>query len=232
MGQVYETTADPSHGFIDLMASLFVLAILLAVMTMGAALPPDAPPSPSAPPAPEHAPSPTSPTGPGPGGDCQSATKSSSANVICEPGGKTIVLSTDSLRFASGSAALPPTGVAIVEREVGSRIAGVCGKHEAGELKQIAIEGHSDRQGEINPHFGTLGNIELSQKRAFAVLAATYAYLDKIKDRTVVDCFRKYAYATGRGAAEPVDTSNVADDAPKNRRVEIHIRYKDEMKGR
>jgi outer membrane protein OmpA-like peptidoglycan-associated protein len=101
------------------------------------------------------------------------------------------------------------------------------------KIESIIVEGHASDDGDEDQS-GRLGNVKLSQARAFEVLAVAIQYVEKdaetlraAPDRPDssnldLDCVRKLSSATGRGSSRPLPNAS----KEQNRRVEIKIRVK------
>lgn len=88
-------------------------------------------------------------------------------------------------------------------------------------LEQIVIEGHTDTAG------GFMYNLELSQRRAFAV--AKYILSDEFPDFEFRSELPAFLTANGRSYSDPVYSSTGMVDAAKSRRVEFKFRLKDQV---
>ena len=97
-------------------------------------------------------------------------------------------------------------------------------------LSEVVIEGHADSRGDY------MLNLDLSQKRAYAVLnyllSAENTYLTSQQKRQL----RKITTATGRSSSDPVLNPDGTENEDASRRVEFKFRLKDveminEMKG-
>lgn len=88
-------------------------------------------------------------------------------------------------------------------------------------LSEVVIEGHADTVG------GYMINLDLSQRRAFAVLSYllsdTYPYLTSAQKETL----RTITTATGRSYADPVYNPDGSVNMEASRRVEFKFRLKD-----
>lgn len=84
-------------------------------------------------------------------------------------------------------------------------------------IDQITIEGHTNSDGSY------LYNLQLSQKRALAVMEFFYS-LDFNNEKL----FQKYLSASGRAYADPV-MKNGREDKDASRRIEIKFRIKNEQ---
>lgn len=84
-------------------------------------------------------------------------------------------------------------------------------------IDQITIEGHTNSDGSY------LYNLQLSQKRALAVMEFLYSL-----DFSNEQLFRKYLSASGRAYADPVFNGE-KEDKDASRRIEIKFRLKNEQ---
>lgn len=86
-------------------------------------------------------------------------------------------------------------------------------------IAEIIIEGHTDEVGSY------IYNLDLSQKRAFAV--TRYILEKDIPNFTYQDIVYKYLTANGRSYSQPIYNGDIIDKE-KSRRVEFKFRLKDE----
>lgn len=132
-------------------------------------------------------------------------------------------LDENAVRFEVGKDALNIDGKTTI-RKVSDILADViCENRVAETIESLIVEGHTDKKGDDSTD-GKLRNVDLSQKRAFAVMREVFYHLDS-SSGLAVDCFRKLARATGRGAAKPYSLHD--DDS--NRRVEVKIRFRNKV---
>lgn len=131
---------------------------------------------------------------------------------------------TGALRFASnilfnqGEATLKPEAEQELSRILGQYIDALLSD---GDMRRyidlITIEGHTNSDG------GYLYNLQLSQKRALAVME--FLYQKYPKNRAL---FKRYLSASGRSFAEPVLDSDGKEDKQASRRIEIKFRIRNE----
>jgi outer membrane protein OmpA-like peptidoglycan-associated protein len=114
--------------------------------------------------------------------------------------GRDLVLRLHGLQFASGSAELPSSSGALLDKVVQAleRLPGA----------RVIVEGHTDSQGRPE------ANVELSQARAIAVR-------DELARRARLHSGA--VKATGYGAMRPVASNETAEGRALNRRIEIVI---------
>jgi outer membrane protein OmpA-like peptidoglycan-associated protein len=123
----------------------------------------------------------------------------------------TVVVPSHWLNFEFGKSALSPQAENILSEIMPRYAAILCGPH-GDEVTAFVIEGHADDRGD------DLFNLQLSQQRAFTVLARA---LVVIHDRLpwAYECFLRKTSASGRGSQDPVFTAAGFPDREKSRRV-------------
>lgn len=87
------------------------------------------------------------------------------------------------------------------------------------EISQVIIEGHTDDVGDY------ISNMELSQKRAFAVLKYIYTEMGDFEGKTE---FEKYVTANGKSKIDLIYDKSGHVDRDKSRRVEIKFKLKED----
>lgn len=85
-------------------------------------------------------------------------------------------------------------------------------------LQEIAIEGHTDTVGSY------MSNLQLSQARAYAVMEAIVEATDTLPEAQMI---RGVILASGKSEMHPI-RSGGRIDAARSRRIEIHIRFRNE----
>lgn len=126
------------------------------------------------------------------------------------------------VRFEIGKDSLNSDGK-MISRKVSKILSDVICQSEIQKMiESLIVEGHTDKRDDATID-GKLRNLDLSQKRAFAVMREAFYYFDE-SSQEAFECFRKIARATGRGSAKPYSKNSDNDDL--NRRVEIKIRFK------
>ncbi|NBW99190.1 hypothetical protein EBR03_06425 [bacterium] len=90
-------------------------------------------------------------------------------------------------------------------------------------LDYVVIEGHTSNTG------GLTKNVELSQKRSFAVLKKIIAYLDQESGKDETEKTTRLLSSTGHWYNRPLDEEH--PESLINQRVEIRIRIKSQLPG-
>lgn len=85
-------------------------------------------------------------------------------------------------------------------------------------LQEIVVEGHTDTVGTY------LSNLQLSQQRAYSVMNAI---VESTYGMPYAPRLRSLIVASGKSEMRPV-FSNGSVDAAKSRRIEIHLRFRDD----
>lgn len=89
-------------------------------------------------------------------------------------------------------------------------------------LAEIIIDGYTDSSG------GYISNLDLSQRRAFAVAEYLVNNKDSFLDESQGEVLMEKLTANGRSQSNPVLDANGNEDMEASRRVEIKFRLKDE----
>lgn len=87
------------------------------------------------------------------------------------------------------------------------------------EVAQIIIEGHTDDKGSY------ISNLDLSQKRAFAVVYFIYSEMKSFKNKELL---KKYITANGKSKIDLIYNENGEVNQKKSRRVVFKFRLKNE----
>jgi chemotaxis protein MotB len=120
--------------------------------------------------------------------------------------------------FTQGQATLKPEAKQELSRILGRYIDTLLSDPQMRRyIDLITIEGHTNSDGTY------LYNLQLSQKRALAVME--FLYTQYPKNRAL---FRRYLSASGRSYAEPVLGADGKEDKEASRRIEIKFRIKNE----
>ena len=120
--------------------------------------------------------------------------------------------------FAQGKATLKPEAKQELSRILGRYIDTLLSDPNIRRyIDLITIEGHTNSDGTY------LYNLQLSQKRALAVME--FLYRQYPKNRAL---FRRYLSASGRSFAEPVLGADGKEDKEASRRIEITFRIRNE----
>ncbi len=194
---------DSSHTFTDLMTSLAVIFILLLVATLNNAF-----------------------------AEPDDAIKNLRDEVAEElkkinltitedptdPYTQIINLDEDKVKFDFNKAALGAEGKELVSHLFEILIPKLCDENLRPKIESVIVEGHTDQIGN-NTTDGKLGNLKLSQDRAYTVLHSAFTQITNVSTQEV-ECLRTLALATGRGSTQP------KGDDSASRRVEIKIRVK------
>lgn len=140
-------------------------------------------------------------------------------NVVFDP--RTQALSIpEQVLFASGSATLRPEAqVAMKGLADGFLKRLLSNEKTVQRIESIVVEGHTDTVGTY------LNNLELSQRRAQAVMAALDGYVDS----SSAGRFRELLVASGRSEIEAQHTVRYGTyDAAKARRIIIRVRFRND----
>lgn len=89
-------------------------------------------------------------------------------------------------------------------------------------IGEVIIEGHTDTQGSY------ISNLELSQKRAFAVAAFCLADESNVLPTMDIHELREIVTANGRSYSNPIYNEDGTVNMEASRRVEVKFRLKDE----
>lgn len=125
----------------------------------------------------------------------------------------------DGIFFDSGRDIITSNGVKYLEEFIPVYFSILLNENNRKYIAEIIIEGHTDNDG------GYVFNLDLSQRRAFAV--ARFILERRIADFDNQDAIREYLTANGRSFSQPIMTGGVIDKK-KSRRVEFKFRLKDE----
>lgn len=205
--------AQLSSSFVDLMASLMVIFILLLVARlnnqagMRAAM----------------------------AGEVEQKLRSTMAASAREQVGRdmrdpnTVVITVPEqlLSFDLQDATLKPAGVQYLADHVRPWAKVLCDTRIRQNIDTVVVEGHSDATRWQGSTFeqSKEKNLALSQQRSMAVVSTSINLLRD--DPEFRDCFLKTLSATGRGEEEPADPTVV--NSPRNRRVRFKIRLRPEI---
>lgn len=195
---------DVSHSFTDLMTSLAVIFILLLVATLNQQFKSSK-------------------------NDIESVRKEVKKRLESlglelfqdpnDPFNQIIKIDENKLKFREGSYDLEGSGAKLVRSLATSLTEALCNDELKGKIESVIFEGHTSNSGDISLG-GKLGNVKLSQDRAYAVLYEAFLAIDN--GVSSVECLRVLSSATGRGSSRPISN----DNQDQNRRVEIKIRVK------
>lgn len=132
-----------------------------------------------------------------------------------------IVFQSD-MMFDKNQATLKPQGKQFLDSFIPSYIHVLMKEENASYVSQIIIEGHADTDGTY------LSNMQLSQSRAYAVLA--YLLSDEYHGLSGAEkeWLRKKVTVNGRSSVEPVYNEEGLIDKDSSRRVVIKFRLNDE----
>jgi outer membrane protein OmpA-like peptidoglycan-associated protein len=211
---------DLSHAFTDLMTSLAVIFILLLVATIGKQ---------------------KSVANSDIEAVRRAITEALPENFSLEqddndPFTQIIKLDDNKLKFAQNLSEMSKDGSTVINKLFHGIVPALCQADIVSKVESIIFEGHASKDGDKTAA-GRLGNVKLSQDRAFQVLATAIDYIEKwpdlLKKRASdlkkndpdLDCIRTLSSATGRGTSRPIPSASMEE----NRRVEIKIRVKAPM---
>ena len=141
---------------------------------------------------------------------------------VDDPLTMTVMVGERQLRFPLGGHTLSKDGASFIENFFRNFSTKICSGELKDKVDSILIEGHTDTSGEKTPN-GVQKNIELSQKRSYAVLEKSLNSVQK--DPATYECLLKLASASGRGSRSPVHVAGEYN-ADLSRRVEIKVRVK------
>lgn len=132
-----------------------------------------------------------------------------------------IVFQSD-MMFDKNQSTLKPQGKQFLDSFIPSYIHVLMKDENASYVSQIIIEGHADTDGTY------LANMQLSQSRAYAVLA--YLLSDEFRGMTGAEkeWLRKMVTVNGRSSVDPVYNEEGLIDKDSSRRVVIKFRLNDE----
>lgn len=138
--------------------------------------------------------------------------------IVLDTASGTITMS-ERVLFDRDSSRLKPEGQDAIRRFAVGRLPRLLKAQSLdAPLQEIAIEGHTDPSGSY------LSNLRLSQERAFVVMQAIVAATDSLPE---ADQIRRVIVASGRSETHPIVVGGKVD-AARSRRIEIHIRFKNE----
>lgn len=118
--------------------------------------------------------------------------------------------------FGEGEATLRPAGRQKLLQIFDAYVRVVLDEEFRGFIKQIEIEGHTNTNGTY------LYNLELSQKRALAVMKELIAHSGSERSR-----LEELVLASGRGYAQLIRDEKGEEDPVRSRRIEIKFRLKE-----
>jgi outer membrane protein OmpA-like peptidoglycan-associated protein len=139
-----------------------------------------------------------------------------------DPLSLTVMLGELHLQFPKGRAYLTAEGKAFTREFFKSFADKVCAPVMRAKIDSITVEGHTDTSGEQTVA-GVRRNIDISQRRAYAVLEQGLRALEP--DPELYECMLVLASASGRGSRRPVMINGLYSP-DQSRRVEIKIRVK------
>jgi len=126
----------------------------------------------------------------------------------------------DSILFNFNSSELKPEGKEFLKEFIPKYISVLLSDEFKKSVTQIIIEGHTDNRGMY------LYNLDLSQRRAFAVVQ--FIYSGKIPYFKGKEELKKVITANGRGKMKLIYKANGKVDRKKSRRVEFQFRLNNE----
>lgn len=141
-----------------------------------------------------------------------------------DPLGLIVIVPEGLLNFPLNSAEIPQAGAEFLGEIIPKMAETLCSEEFRNDINSIIVEGHTDTTGtdEIN--------LPLSQNRSLSVVKKSLNVLDSASAlKGGVDSIKTYFLgllaATGRGSADPYDSSGSVDLA-RNRRVVFKIRVR------
>ncbi len=124
--------------------------------------------------------------------------------------------------FDYGAYELKPEGEAFLKEFLPRYFHALLNSEYKEYIGEVMIEGHTDTQGSY------ITNLELSQKRAFAVAAFCLADESNVLPTMDIHELRNIVTANGRSYSNPIYNEDGTVNMEASRRVEIKFRLKDE----
>lgn len=124
--------------------------------------------------------------------------------------------------FDYGAYELKPEGEAFLKEFLPRYFHILLGSEYKEYIGEVIIEGHTDTQGSY------IANLELSQKRAYAVAAFCLADESNVLSTMDIHALRKLVTANGRSYSNPIYHEDGTVNMEASRRVEVKFRLKDE----
>lgn len=122
--------------------------------------------------------------------------------------------------FNYGSASLRPEAMQPIQQVATRLIPALLAKPAVDTmLQEITIEGHTDTVGSY------MSNLRLSQDRAYAVMQAMVEFADSLPNARR---FETLVASSGKSEVRPIVRADGTVDAAKSRRIEIHIRLRND----
>lgn len=152
-----------------------------------------------------------------------------SASVSADPRdpNAVVVVLPEKLFFRRGEATMLDSGKATVRRATPGLVRILCGGQLRQRLDQVVVEGHTDIT--IPPGMsaqdGKRYNLRLSQLRSMDFVATS---TEALSDSSQLSCYLALVSATGRGQEDRI--KNLPPDHDKQRRVQLKIRMREEIK--
>ncbi len=137
-----------------------------------------------------------------------------------DPLGLLVLVPEDLLGFPLDRADISYNGEAFLRAFIPKLARTVCSPRFAPEINSIVVEGHTDSSGTAEY------NWDLSQRRSMSVVRTSLTVLttqDTIGERSA---FLRLLSASGRGSAEPINSSTGQENAAMSRRVVFKIRVR------
>lgn len=145
--------------------------------------------------------------------------RSSGALVTLDSVSGTLMMNSEVL-FAYNSAQLRPEAIEPIRRVASELLPRLLADPAIDTMiREITVEGHTDTVGTY------MYNLQLSQDRAYSVMRAM---VESTYGMTHAQRFRALVVASGKSEVRPILTGGVVD-AARSRRIEVHIRLRDDM---
>jgi chemotaxis protein MotB len=143
---------------------------------------------------------------------------SKGTGVVLDSATGTLIMNSE-LLFGYGSAQLKPQAMGQI-RDIATDFLPRLIKQPSVDslLQEIVVEGHTDTVGTY------LSNLQLSQQRAYSVM---HALVESTYGMSYAPRLRDLIVASGKSEVRPV-VVNGQIDAAKSRRIEIHLRFRDD----
>jgi chemotaxis protein MotB len=147
------------------------------------------------------------------------ALASKDKGVVLDSATGTLIMNSE-LLFDYGSARLKPAAMSQIQGIATDFLPRLIKQPSVDSLLQeIVVEGHTDTVGTY------LSNLQLSQQRAYSVMNAL---VESTYGMSYAPRLRSLIVASGKSEVRPVQLADGHIDAAKSRRIEIHLRFKDD----